>query len=46
MLLSSQSEEVAQVLAADLSNIERGTQHDEVVWIVLSGFARIPLHRP
>jgi hypothetical protein len=32
MLLSSQSEEVAQVLAADLSNIERGTQHDEVVW--------------
>jgi hypothetical protein len=28
MLLSSQSEEVAQVLAADLSNIERGTQHD------------------
>jgi hypothetical protein len=33
MLLSSQSEEVAQVLAADLSNIERGTQHDEVVWI-------------
>ena len=33
ILLSSQSEEVAQVLAADLSNIERGTQHDEVVWI-------------
>ncbi len=32
MLLSSQSEEVAQVLAADLSNIERGTQHDEVTW--------------
>ncbi len=32
MLLSSQSEEVAQVLAADLSNIERGTQHDEVGW--------------
>jgi len=23
---------VAQVLAADLSNIERGTQHDEVTW--------------
>jgi hypothetical protein len=32
MLLSSQSEEVAQVLAADLSNIQRGTQHDEVGW--------------
>jgi hypothetical protein len=32
MLLFSQSEEVAQVLAADLSNIERGTQHDEVTW--------------
>lgn len=32
LLLSSQSEEVAQVLAADLSNIERGTQHDEVTW--------------
>jgi len=32
MLLSSQSEEVAQVLAADLSNIERGAQHDEVGW--------------
>ena len=32
MLLSSESEEVAQVLAADLSNIERGTQHDEVTW--------------
>jgi len=32
MLLSSQSEEVAQVLAANLSNIERGTQHDEVGW--------------
>lgn len=32
MLLSSQSEDVAQVLAADLSNIERGTQHDEVGW--------------
>jgi len=32
MLLASQSEEVAQVLAADLSNIERGTQHDEVTW--------------
>lgn len=32
MLLSSESEEVAQVLAADLSNIEHGTQHDEVTW--------------
>jgi hypothetical protein len=32
MLLASQSEEVAQVLASDLSNIERGTQHDEVTW--------------
>ena len=32
MLLSSESEEVAEVLAADLSNIERGTQHDEVTW--------------
>ena len=33
MLLASQSEEVAQALAYDLSNIERGTQHDEVTWI-------------
>jgi hypothetical protein len=32
MLLASQSEEVAQALASDLANIERGTQHDEVNW--------------
>jgi hypothetical protein len=32
MLLASQAEEVAQALASDLSNIERGTQHDEVSW--------------
>jgi len=32
MLLASHSEEVAQALASDLSNIERGTQHDEVSW--------------
>lgn len=32
MLLASQAEEIAQALAADLSNIERGTQHDEVSW--------------
>jgi hypothetical protein len=32
MLLASQSQEVAQALASDLSNIERGTQHDEVSW--------------
>lgn len=32
MLLASEAEEIAQALAADLSNIERGTQHDEVSW--------------
>jgi hypothetical protein len=32
MLLACQSEEIAQVLAADLSNIENGTHHDEVNW--------------
>jgi hypothetical protein len=32
MLLACQSEEVARVLAADLSNIENGTHHDEVSW--------------
>jgi len=32
MLLASQSEQVAELLAADLSNIGAGTQHDEVVW--------------
>ena len=35
MLLSSQSEEVAQVLATDLSNIERSTQHDG--WFACTG---------
>jgi hypothetical protein len=32
MLLASQSEEIAQVLASDLTNIEHGTNHDEVNW--------------
>jgi hypothetical protein len=32
MLLSSQSQDVAQALASDLANIELGTQHDEVGW--------------
>jgi hypothetical protein len=32
MLLASQSEEVAEAMASDLTNIERGTQHDEVTW--------------
>jgi hypothetical protein len=35
MLLSSQSEKVAQVLATDLSNIERSTQHDG--WFACTG---------
>jgi len=35
MLLSSQSEEVAQVLATDFSNIERSTQHDG--WFACTG---------
>jgi hypothetical protein len=32
MLLASQSEQVAALLAADLSNMGAGTQRDEVVW--------------
>lgn len=32
MLLASQSEQVARLLAADLANMGAGTQHDEVVW--------------
>lgn len=32
ILLACQSEEVAQVLATDLSNIENGNNHDEVNW--------------
>ena len=32
MLLASQSEQVARLLAADLANLGAGTQHDEVVW--------------
>jgi len=32
MLLASQSEGVAQVLAADLSKIEQGRHHDELNW--------------
>ncbi|HJU12796.1 MAG TPA: ATP-binding protein [Candidatus Binataceae bacterium] len=32
MLLASRSEEVAAVLAEDLTNIEHGTHHDEVQW--------------
>ena len=32
MLLASQSEQVAELLAADLSSIGEGAQHDEVAW--------------
>lgn len=33
ILLSSQSSEVAKILATDLQNINYGTQHDELNWI-------------
>lgn len=32
MLLSSKSEVVAELLASDLTSVEKGTQHDEVNW--------------
>ncbi|MEA1995745.1 MAG: ATP-binding protein [Campylobacterota bacterium] len=33
ILLASASKEVAQILAKDLTNIDRGTAHDELTWI-------------
>lgn len=33
ILLASSSKDVAQILAKDLTNIDRGTAHDELMWI-------------
>jgi hypothetical protein len=33
ILLASSSKEVAKILAKDLTNIDRGTAHDELTWI-------------